>query len=72
MRGNLLFHMQMLLNIFPRISVHCKLVLVQEYKYGLLSSQVQGSLLSFEYVTWKMGHMHSGENPGTLLQKSNV
>ena len=32
------FQMQMLFNIFPRISLHCKLVPVQfwEYEYGLL------------------------------------
>ena len=37
MRGNLL-QMQILFNIFPRISLHCKLVPVQywEYEYGLL------------------------------------
>ena len=33
------FQMQILFNIFPRISLHCKLVPVQywEYEYGLLS-----------------------------------
>ena len=32
------FKMQILFNIFPRISLHCKLVPVQywEYEYGLL------------------------------------
>jgi len=32
------FQMQIIFNIFPRISLHCKLVLVQywEYEYGLL------------------------------------
>ena len=32
------FQMQILFNIFPRISLHCKLVPVQcrEYEYGLL------------------------------------
>ena len=32
------FQMQILFNIFPRISLHCKLVPVQywEYDYGLL------------------------------------
>ena len=32
------FQMQMIFNIFPRISLHCKLVPVQywEYEYGLL------------------------------------
>ena len=33
------FQMQILSNIFPRISLHCKLVPVQyrEYEYGLLT-----------------------------------
>ena len=33
------FQMQILFNIFPRISLHCKLVPVQywEYEYGLLT-----------------------------------
>ena len=32
------FQMQIIFNIFPRISLHCKLVPVQywEYEYGLL------------------------------------
>ena len=34
------FQMQILFNIFPRISLHCKLVPVQywEYEYGLFDS----------------------------------
>ena len=34
------FQMQILFNIFPRISLHCKLVPVQywEYEYGLFKS----------------------------------
>ena len=34
------FQMQILFNIFPRISLHCKLVPVQywEYEYGLLQT----------------------------------
>ena len=33
------FQMQIIFNIFPRISLHCKLVPVQywEYDYGLLN-----------------------------------
>ena len=41
------FQMQIIFNIFPRISLHCKLVPVQywEYEYGLL--QRQHFLLSY-------------------------
>ena len=36
------FQMQILSNIFPRISLHCKLVPVQyrEYEYGLLIGKI--------------------------------
>ena len=36
------FQMQILFNIFPRISLHCKLVPVQyrEYEYGLLKLDI--------------------------------
>ena len=39
------FQMQILFNIFPRISLHCKLVPVQywEYEYGLLTRENEGS-----------------------------
>ena len=35
------FQMQILFNIFPRISLHCKLVPVKywEYEYGLLTQK---------------------------------
>ena len=38
------FQMQILFNIFPRISLHCKLVPVQywEYEYGLLEDKYGG------------------------------
>jgi len=42
------FQMQIIFNIFPRISLYCKLVSVQywEYEYGLLWKGLVNDLLS--------------------------
>ena len=57
------FQMQILFNIFPRISLHCKLVSVQycKYEYGLLSSII---MRTFSFVSVeKQGYCdHVSEN----------
>ena len=47
------FQMQIIFNIFPRISLHCKLVPVQywEYEYGLLNRRVGERLLKSVYIS---------------------
>ena len=49
------FQMQIIFNIFPRISLHCKLVPVQywEYEYGLLYYLIIPSLsVRTQLLTW--------------------
>ena len=48
------FQMQILFNIFPRISLHCKLVPVQywEYEYGLLMTHFTMKYVLKESVAW--------------------
>ena len=49
------FQMQVLFNIFPRISLHCKLVPVQycEYEYGLFKAINSVSVVGYFCHTWK-------------------
>ena len=69
------FQMQYFFNIFPRISLHCKLVPVQywEYEYGLLAFNASylANLAWPEFVCFPVGMCHRGPllsaTPGFLL-----
>ena len=58
------FQMQIIFNIFPRISLHCKLVPVQyrEYEYGLLMAMEvpsDGILVVVPSIPFKLNGIES-------------
>ena len=62
------FQMQIIFNIFPRISLHCKLVTVQywEYEYGLLLRKMTANVFSITEVVSNLSWVISAQQEERL------